>query len=51
MYHTFKKEIFPYLNINILSKLIPNDTGRATKDLQPAIGLFIIQALKKMTDE
>jgi hypothetical protein len=51
IYHTFRKEILPYLNISILSKHFSNDTGRATKDLQSVMGLFIIQALKNMTDE
>lgn len=49
--HTFRKEIISYLNINILSKHFSNNTGRATKDLQSVMGLFIIQALKNLTDE
>jgi hypothetical protein len=51
IYHTFRKEILPYLNINILSKHFSNDTGRKTKGLQSVMGLFIIQALMIMTDK
>jgi hypothetical protein len=45
------KKILSYFNISILSKHFSNDTGRATKDLQSVMGLFIIQVLKNMTDE
>ena len=51
VYHTFRKEILPYLRIESLSKHFSKNNGRPTKDLQSMLGLFIIQALKNMTDE
>lgn len=51
IYHTFRIKILPFLPVDVLSRHFSTEKGRPTKDLQSMLGLFIIQALKDMTDE
>lgn len=50
IYRTFRYEILPNIPVHFFSKHFSSDTGRPTKDLQSIIGLFILQALRDMTD-
>lgn len=50
IYHTFRTEIIPNIPVNFFSSHFSADTGRPTKDLQSIVGLFILQALRDMTD-
>lgn len=50
IYYTFRKEILPNIPIHFFSKHFSEEFGRPTKDLQSIIGLFILQALRDMTD-
>jgi hypothetical protein len=50
IYHTFRKDILPNIPINFFSKNFSEEFGRPTKDLQSIVGLFILQALRDMTD-
>ena len=51
LYHTFRTNILPGISIGVFHKHFCADNGRPTKDLQSIIGLFLLQALKNMTDE
>ena len=50
IYHTFRKDILPNIPIHFFSKHFSEEFGRPTKDLQSIVGLFILQALRDMTD-
>lgn len=50
IYHTFRKEILPNIPIKLFYKNFSADCGRPTKDLQSITGLFILQALRDLTD-
>ncbi len=50
IYHTFRKDILPNIPIKFFSKHFSEEFGRPTKDLQSIVGLFILQALRDMTD-
>ena len=50
IYHTFRKDILPNIPIHFFSKHFSEEFGRPTKDLQSVVGLFILQALRDMTD-
>lgn len=50
IYHTFRKEILPNIPISLFYKHFSADCGRPTKDLQSITGLFILQALRDLTD-
>jgi hypothetical protein len=50
IYYTFRKEILPNIPIHFFTKHFSEEFGRPTKDLQSIIGLFILQALRDMTD-
>ena len=47
---TFRKEILPNIPIHFFFKHFSQEFGRPTKDLQSVVGLFILQALRDMTD-
>jgi hypothetical protein len=51
IYHTFRTNILPGISISVFRNHFCSDNGRPTKGLQSIIGLFILQALKNMTDE
>ncbi len=51
LYHTFRTNILPGISISVFHKHFCADNGRPTKDLQSIIGLFLLQALKDLTDE
>jgi len=51
VYHTFRTEIISDISTKVFHKHFCIDNGRPTKDLQSVIGLFLLQALKDMTDE
>jgi len=50
VYHTFRKEILPSIPIHFFAKHFSEEFGRPTKDLQSIVGLFILQAIRDMTD-
>jgi IS5 family transposase len=50
IYHTFRKEILPNIPIHFFRKHFSAEFGRPTKDLQSIVGLFVLQALRDMTD-
>jgi len=50
IYHTFRKDILPSIPIHFFAKHFSEEFGRPTKDLQSIVGLFILQALRDMTD-
>jgi hypothetical protein len=50
IYHTFRKDILPNIPIHFFAKHFSEEFGRPTKDLQSLVGLFILQALRDMTD-
>lgn len=50
IYHTFRKDILPNIPIHFFAKHFSEEFGRPTKDLQSIVGLFILQALRDMTD-
>ncbi len=51
VYHTFRTELLPDISTRVFHKYFCSNNGRPTKDLQSIIGLFLLQALKDMTDE
>ena len=51
LYHTFRTEILSTISISVFHKHFCAHNGRPTKDLQSIIGLFLLQALKDLTDE
>ena len=51
IYHTFRTQILFNISISVFRKHFCADNGRPTKDLQSIIGLFLLQALKDLTDE
>jgi len=50
VYHTFRTELLPDISTRAFHKYFCSNNGRPTKDLQSIIGLFLLQALKDMTD-
>lgn len=50
IYYTFRKEILPNIPTHFFTKHFSEEFGRPTKDLQSIIGLFILQAIRDMTD-
>ena len=50
IYHIFRKDILSNIPFNFFCKHFFEEFDRPTKDLQLIVGLFILQALRDMTD-
>jgi len=51
IYHTFRTSIVGNLPVYMFKDFFSSEYGRKTKDLQAILGLFLLQALRDMTDE